>query len=175
MEYLSLGVIAKPYSYKGEVKIMSNSDFSESRYTNPSQIFYLADRKNNIIHELHAISFKKSGGYDVVLFENINSEDEARKLVGLEVLVEKDNSMLKEDEYYFSDLVGCKIINFATNEEIGVVEEVENLPAQYTLRVKFNKRIYYVPFVDAFIKEVNIEEKYIKINVIDGLLWELLS
>ena len=74
--------------------------------------------------------------------------------------------------YFFCDLEGCKVIDNETDEELGVVESVEEFPAQLTLSVKSNKtdKIFYVPFVEAFVVDVDIDNKKIYINVIKGLI-----
>ena len=54
---------------------------------------------------------------------------------------------------------------------IGKVKKVESYASYDTLRIeRENNKDVLVPFVKAFIKEVNIEERKITINVIDGLL-----
>ena len=54
---------------------------------------------------------------------------------------------------------------------LGKVSQVEEFPAQLTLRVKRDKQPdFLVPFVKAFIRSVDIEKKQIVINVIGGLL-----
>ena len=66
------------------------------------------------------------------------------------------------------------ILNFIADEngqEVGVVKEVEEFPAQLTLRVKrAGKEDFFVPFVKAFIKRVDINKKEIEINIIEGML-----
>ena len=68
------------------------------------------------------------------------------------------------------DLVGCKVLD-EKGQELGVVKEVEEFPAQLTLRVKrAGKEDFFVPFVKAFIRRVDINKKEIEINVIGGML-----
>ena len=75
-------------------------------------------------------------------------------------------------DFGFCDLEGCKVLDNETDEELGIVESVEEFPAQLTLSVKSNKtdKIFYVPFVEAFVVDVDIESKKIYINVIKGLI-----
>ena len=78
---------------------------------------------------------------------------------------------MAKDTYYFDDLVGCKVLD-DMQTILGEVSLVEEFPAQLTLRVKRenNQPDFFVPFVKAFIKEVDITKKIIVINVIGGLL-----
>ena len=83
-----------------------------------------------------------------------------------------ENEFLDDDMYFFCDLEGCTVIDNETKQELGVVESVEEFPAQLTLSVKSNKtdKIFFVPFVEAFVVDVDIENKKIYINVIKGLI-----
>ena len=82
----------------------------------------------------------------------------------------KDNKDLEKNSYFYSDLRGCKVIDESKNV-LGNVKEVEEFPAQVTLRVKRdNKPDFFVPFIKEFIKEVDIDEKTITIHVLEGML-----
>ena len=96
----------------------------------------------------------------------------AEKYIGYSVYINKEDAELDDDMYFFCDLEGCTVIDNETKEELGVVESVEEFPAQLTLSVKSNKtdKIFFVPFVEAFVVDVDIENKKIYINVIKGLI-----
>ena len=52
-----------------------------------------------------------------------------------------------------------------------LVKEVEEFPAQITLRVKSLKgKDFFVPFIEAFIKNVDVESKKIIIHFMEGML-----
>ena len=53
---------------------------------------------------------------------------------------------------------------------IGKVIKVEEYPAQSTLRVKTNNKEILIPFVNAFIKKVDIKNKTITVRLIEGML-----
>ena len=73
---------------------------------------------------------------------------------------------LEEDEVDFHDLMECDVYDEDDNF-IGKVEEVLETGANAVLRV--NKKIL-IPFVKAFIKESDIENKKIVIHKVEGLL-----
>ena len=89
---------------------------------------------------------------------------------GFELLVEKNYSDLKVGYYFYSDLIGCSIVDDNKNK-LGIVSKVEEFPAQLTLRVKRNnKPDFFVPFIKQFIINVDIVKKEITINVLEGML-----
>ena len=68
-----------------------------------------------------------------------------------------------------SDLEGCTVFNF--KESIGVVTQALSYPAQNIIRVKLHDgREIMIPYVDQFIKEVDIQTSTIHCELIEGFL-----
>ena len=73
---------------------------------------------------------------------------------------------LEENQYYFTDLIGLKVIN-QNNEELGEVIDVLDLPTSAVLEIKLlNGKKCMIPFVNEYIKDVTNE--IIIINEIEG-------
>ena len=166
MEYLTLGKIIDTFSLDGSLKILSSTTNQDIRYKKGNKVYISIDGQ---MKELTVLSYRKSSNCDIVKFQEITSVDEAILLKGKEVLVIKDINDLKEGYYFYSDLKGCTIA--ADGKKLGRVIEVEEFPAQLTLRCKAdNGKVFFVPFVKAFIKSVDIKNKEIEINYVEGLL-----
>ena len=166
MEYLTLGKIIDTFSLDGSVKILSTSTNQDIRYKKGNKVLIKIDDE---LKEFTIDSYRKSSNCDIVLFLELNNVDDALLLKGKEVLVIKDSKDLKEGYYFYSDLVGCDIIS--DDKKLGKVIDVEEFPAQITLRCKSESgKQFFVPFVQAFIKSVDIEAKQIHINFMEGLL-----
>jgi len=169
MEYLKLGTIVDTQGLDGTIKIYSTTSHGEMRYKKGSKVF-IYNENTDQRKELTVGSYRHQGLFDFVKFIEINSTEEGKEYKGLEVQVAKDRNDLKVGYYFYSDLIGCKVFD-QNNNELGEVSNVEEFPAQLTLRVKkLTKGDFFVPFVKEFIKNVNIEEKIITINLIDGML-----
>ena len=170
-EYLLLGIVIDSFSLDGTMKILSKTDFAKRRYQKGNTVF-LYSSKTKERKPLTVISFRSNGQFDFVKFEEIDNPELAQSYKGYELQVEKDYKDMEKDTYYYVDLVGCKIVD-DNDVVLGIVSQVEEFPAQLTLRVKRNDQPdFLVPFVKAFIKSVDIENKKIVINVIGGLLWK---
>ena len=169
MEYLLVGTIIDSFSLDGTIKIVSSTDRPEQRFKEGAKLFLF----NKLTKEYSEITVEKSrlsGDLLFVKFEEYNTPEEVKAIKGFEIHTIKDRKDLEVGYYYFSDLVGCKVIDESKNL-LGIVSKVEEFPAQLTLRVKRdNGPDFFVPFVKAFIKDVNIENKEIMINVIGGML-----
>ena len=69
-----------------------------------------------------------------------------------------------------NDLIGKEVLDH-TALVIGKVKDVEEYASYQTLRVKReDAKDFFVPFVKAFIKKVDIKNQKIIIHVIEGLL-----
>ena len=168
-EYLLLGYITDAFSLDGTFKVLSKTDFADKRYQEGKEIYlYQANTKQRMTVVVE--SYRSSDQFDFVKVQGINSKEEALEFKGYEIQALKDYDNMDKDTYYFVDLVGCKVLD-EKGQELGVVKEVEEFPAQLTLRVKrAGKEDFFVPFVKAFIRRVDINKKEIEINVIGGML-----
>ena len=166
MEYLKLGKIIDTFSLDGSIKVLSSTNNQELRYKKGNKVYLSVDGK---MKELTIDSYRKGPNADIVKFVEITSVDEAASLKGKELFVIKDINDLKEGYYFYSDLAGCDII--VEDKSIGKVLSVEEFPAQLTLRCKsLDGKTFFIPFVKAFIKNVDIEKKELEINFVEGLL-----
>ena len=166
MEYLKLGKIIDTFSLDGSVKIFSTTNNQDIRFKKGKKIFIQID---NDYKEVTINSYRHSPKGDILHFEEITNVDEALLYKGKELFVIKDIKDLKEGYYFFTDLIGCEVLS--QGKSVGKVIDVEEYPAQDTLRVKANNgKEFFVPFVKAFIKSVNIESKQIEVLLVEGML-----
>lgn len=168
MEYLTVGRIVKTIGLKGEVKIYPTTHFRDSRFSKGNHVFLL-DEHNEPYRDLTIKSHHKNGNMDQVIFEEISSIDEAQTLIGVELNVEKSQSFLKKDQYFFSDLQEMTVY-FENGQEIGKVKKVEEYCSYATLRVSHEPKDVLIPFVKAYIKTVDLDGKKIIVNYIEGLV-----
>ena len=168
-EYLLLGYITDAFSLDGTFKILSKTDFADKRYKKGNEIFlYQPNTKQRMTVIVE--SYRKSGQFDFVKVQGVNSKEEALEFKGYEVQALKDYQIVDKDTYYYVDLVGCKVLD-ENGSILGEVSQVEEFPAQLTLRVKRKgQEDFFVPFIKAFIRRVDISKKEIEINVIGGML-----
>ena len=144
MDKLLLGFITSSFSLDGTVKILSKTNLPEKRYAKGNKVF-LADKEEKIIKELTVSSFRHSGEFDFVKFDEITSKEEADSYKSFCLLVEKTDD-LEKGLYYFSDLEQCSIIS--KGKVIGKVKKVEEFPAQITLRAISNEgKEFFIPFL----------------------------
>ena len=171
MEYLTLGKIIDSFGLDGTLKIYSTTNMGKMRYQKGNKV-YLFDEQNKEYVPYTVLNYRHNGNLDFVKLEEIATKEDAFAKKGQNIYVVKDNKDLAANTYFYSDLEGCEIVG-NNGKLLGKVVKVEEFPAQITLRVAFNNKNYFVPFISPFIKNVDIENKKIEINEIEGLIWEL--
>jgi len=166
-KYCSIGTIVGTHALKGEVKISSTTDFREERYKKGSRLFI---NKDNEMIEVKVQNHRFHKGNDLVLFENYNDINKVLPFVNCEVFVHEDDLQpLAENEYYYHELFDCEV--YYQDEYIGIVTDIVNYGASDILVVKKpNDKEVMIPFVNDFIIDVDIKNKRIQIEVIEGLL-----
>lgn len=164
MEYYRCGKIMTTHGIKGELKIKVTSDFD--RFTKGSKLFILHQEEYVPVVVHHVTEF---GKYLLVGFEGLLDINLVSKYHLDEIYIhESDRENLEEDEYYYSDLIGCEVYN-QHNQFRGVVEEIKEMPQCDYLYIAYNQMHYYVPFINEFVTEVT---DHIIIQEIEGLIRE---
>lgn len=168
MEYVKLGTIIGSFSLDGTLKVISTTDFAKERYK-PGNTIYLFNKEKEYM-ELTVVSFRMNGKLDFVKVNEITTKEEAESYKGCDLLFNKEEASLPKGYYHFADLEGCEVF-LEDSTSIGKVIKVEEYPAQNTLRVKTNdKKEILIPFVNAFIIKVDINNKKIIVRLIEGML-----
>jgi len=107
----------------------------------------------------------------LLTFEGYNSINEVEKWKNGILKVSKEQlGELEEGEFYFHEIVGCKV--FTTNNElVGVVKEILTPGANDVWVVKGDKgKEYLIPYIEPIVKQINVMEKRIIIEPMEGLL-----
>ena len=168
MDYLTVGRIVKTIGLKGEVKVYPTTNFRDSRFKAKSHLF-VYNEKNNERIEVIVKSRHANGNVDEIFLDGYSTIESVEGFVGCLLQVEKNNKLLKKDMFYYSDLVGLVAI-FDNGTTIGTVKKVEEYASYQTLRIKTDTKDVLVPFVNAFIQEVDLENKKIVVKYMEGLL-----
>ena len=168
-KYVSVGKIVNFHGIKGEAKVgysKNQQDFFTSLDT-----VYLKDKDNYT--SLHILSAKPLKNMMIVKFEGIDSINDILELKGKLLFVEESviRENLNEDEFLIDELVGLEVFDNENGQKLGFVIGVSNNGASDLISIKTNsKKISLVPFVKAIVPIVDIENKKIMINNIEGLL-----
>ena len=162
-----IGQIVNTQGLKGEVRVYPYTDdinrFDDLEY------FYL-DKGLNNKYEVERVRYK--GNMVIMKIKGIDSIELAQKIKKKNMYIGRDQGKeLEEDEFYSDELLDLDVLDDDSNK-IGTVIAVEfTNGAQDNLRVRTSEgKEFLVPYVDEFILDVNLDENYIQIHLMDGLL-----
>ncbi len=164
MTYLTIAKIIKTHGIDGGLSLHSTSTQLKKRLEPGRTVFIFKDNQY-VSYQVESSSVHQN---IYVKLSSVNSIDEAKTLIGLDLECLKDE--LEEGYFYFEDLKHLKVID--ENEiPIGEVIDVYDRSYQINLKIKnVNGKTFYLPFVDSLVLEVNVNEGYIKVKHLGGML-----
>ena len=170
-EFLVVGQVVAAQGLKGEVRILPASDFPQ-RFTEPGSRWLR--RRGQGEQEVQLLSGRQLPGKDlfVVRFEGINDRTSAEGLVHHELLVAaNDIPELKEGEFHVQDLQGLSVLLQDDAEPIGFVVDLHHGGNDLLeIELKADGRRCLVPFVEAIVPQVELDEGWLLITPPQGLL-----
>jgi hypothetical protein len=99
-------------------------------------------------------------------FRGIDSIDGAGRLAGCELRIPKSRrAPLPEGEFYYSDLLGCEVIERATGESLGCVSDWHEYGGPGLLQVGE----LLIPFAKSIFLEIDLASRRIYVNLPEGL------
>ena len=163
MEKILIGKITSAVGLKGEVKVYNYSD-GIGIYEDTPKV-YIGDT----LMDVTGVRTQKN--MVVLRLAQIMDRTAAEKLRGTEVFVTEDDlPELPEGQYYVRDLIGMQVVTDA-GEALGEVSDVIQNTAQDLFEVKMaDGRKVLIPKVDAFVLDIDAQQRRITVHVQEGLL-----
>lgn len=164
-KYLETGKIVGVFGLKGELKVISDS--TTNRFFKGSELYLGRNIKN--LTKVTISSARIHKGMYMVTINELYDINLVEKYVNQIFYIDRDEmDDLEENEYYFDDLIGLKIID-GNNNEYGEVVDVLDLPSSAVIEIKLkNDKKIMIPFVGVYINDVTKE--YILIKRIEEFL-----
>jgi len=159
-----VGVVVKAHGVRGDVVVDSHSD-EPSRFA-PGALLRTEHRKLTVVS-----SRQLAGARLVVGFDGVETRNDAEALVGATLLadVSSDERPVDKAEYFDRHLVGLAAC-LPDGTAVGQVTDVLHGAAQDILVIKTDAGERLVPFVEALVPAVNLDEQRLIIADIPGLL-----
>lgn len=168
MGYISVGKILNFHGIQGEAKIGFSKNQQDFLKTLKSVFIKLDSEYTKL--EVTSVRFNKA--FALIKFKGINSINDLMPYKGCLIFVEETTirENLEEDEFLIDELTGLDVID-TDNNAIGVVVGVSNNGVNDLISIKSKtKKISLVPFVKELVPKVDIKNKKITVNNIEGLI-----
>ncbi|MCM3787595.1 ribosome maturation factor RimM [Domibacillus indicus] len=168
-KWFNVGKIVNTHGLRGEVRVMSQTDFPEKRFKKGSElaVFKKGDKEGIPVtvaaHRTHK-------NFDLLTFEGRPSIEDVEAFKGTILKVHETHlGELDEGEFYLHEIVGCQVETMS-GDTVGKVTEVLTPGANDVWVVKGEDKTFYIPYIDDVVKSIDKEKKLILIDPMEGLL-----
>ena len=165
--FISVGKILNFHGVQGEAKL----GYSKNRESFLSGLKEVYVQEGNEYLPLEILRLRFTPKCGIIKFKGIDDLNEIIKYKNKIIFVKEETARenLEEDEFLIDELVGMDV--FDGDKKVGAIVGVSNNGASDLLSVKtLNKNVSLVPFVKAIVLSVDIKNRKIQINNIEGLL-----
>lgn len=163
-EYIKVGKIVNTHGIKGCIKCLPMSDDME-RF---EELEYIYTEKDNVKRKIKDVWYMKGMVY--LMLENIDDMTTAESFKNTFVSIFEDQlSKLPKDSYYIFDLEGMEVYS-TDGEYLGKINIIYQTGANDVYEIVNKNKTFLIPAVKDVVKEVNVKDKKMIINVIEGLL-----
>jgi 16S rRNA processing protein RimM len=168
-KWFNVGKIVNTHGLRGEVRVLSQTDFPEKRYKKGSELaVFKPGGKEGIpvIVDKH----RTHKTFDLLTFEGYPSIQDVESFKGAVLKVHEAHlGDLEEGEFYFHEIVDCEV-QTVSGEVVGRVTEVLTPGANDVWVVKDGGKEFYIPYIDDVVKSIDKDKKLIIIEPMEGLL-----
>ena len=164
-KYLECAVVANTHGINGAIKALSQCDTPEDL----AALDRVYVEQLGVKRELKVTSSSVYKDMVIFTFEGVDDIDKAMRLKGRTLFADREDFGLDEGEFFLADIIGLDVIDADSKKVYGTIENVNTNSAQLLYEVKTPNGIRLLPAVDAFIKEVVLEEA-VYVTPIKGLL-----
>ncbi|MET3682114.1 16S rRNA processing protein RimM [Alkalibacillus flavidus] len=169
-DYLKVGTIVNTHGVRGEVRVISVTDFDE-RYEPGSELIAIDDDGNetSVVVESH----RGHKQFDLLTFEGYTSIEAVESLKSATLYVHVDElHELDDDEFYYFEIIGCQVY-YTTGEYVGFIKEIMQPGANDVWvvdRPEPGAKDALIPFIDDIVKDIDLENERVTIAYMEGLL-----
>jgi len=168
-EFLNVGKIVNTQGIKGEVRVISTTDFSDSRYRKGNTLYLFREGKDAVA--LTVASHRKHKNFDILSFADHMSINDVEAYRGGILKVSKEQlEVLPDNEFYYHEIIGLSVYDEA-GQELGVVSEILSPGANDVWVVKRKGQSdVYLPYIESVVKHVSVAEGRIIADIPEGLI-----
>ena len=167
-EVFKIGKFIKPHGIKGEINLSFENDVFD-RVDCP----YLICRIDNILVPFFIEEYRFKGKETALIkFEDIDDEEKARRMSGLEVYFPRkyyEEESNEEIEYSWNFFIGFSVID-KTAGKLGIIEDIDDKTINTLFLVKDGENELIIPATEDFIEKIDAKKKVLYLVLPEGLI-----
>ena len=162
-----LGYIVRTHGTAGNVVIYLDVDYPDD-YEDLETV-YVEIKGELVPYFIEDINLQKQSNA-IVTFEDVDTIVKAQALVGSSLYLPLEElSELGEDEFYYHEIKGFKVVD-KTLGELGIVREVYSLNGQDLIAMDYQGSEVLIPTANDIVIKADKEAKSLLVNLPEGLL-----
>lgn len=168
---ISIGKVLNFHGIKGEVKV-GYTKGKERLISELKKAFLISIKNPSQVIEVNVETVRFHKQHALIKFTEIKTLNDAEEVKGFDIKIPKNiaESYLEDDEFLITDLTGLDVFD-NDGALIGNVESFSQNAGNDLLHIKDgNGKIHYVPFAKELVPVVDIKNRKIIINNIEGLI-----
>ncbi|MDF2592045.1 MAG: rimM [Clostridia bacterium] len=166
LDYLSIGQIVNTHGIKGEVKVYPLTD-NVSRFDKLKEV-YIESKGELVKYQIESAKHLKNTV--IIKLKGIETMNDAEKLRDQYIKVGRwDAVRLPKDSFFVCDIIESDVYDIH-GEPLGKLVDVLQTGANDVYVVKDEKREILIPALKTVVKEINLQNKKIIVDLPEGLI-----
>jgi 16S rRNA processing protein RimM len=167
-ELLSIGKILKPQGIRGEVKILPLTDFPQ-RFNLLSEVKVQTPDQQIRVLTIEKVRYYKNSIY--LKFRGYTSIDQIKSFVGGFLQIDRAEAINPpEGSFLYCDIIGLSV-RTETGQELGIVTDIVSTGSNDVYVVESKDKEHLIPATTEIIKKIDLNEKILLIDPIEGFLF----
>lgn len=167
-DLITVGKIVAPHGIKGEIKVVSLTDFARERFSKNNKLL-IKNESAISFHEVITEGYRETNKYLILKLRGFSSINEVEPLKNSYLYVRKEDlSKLSKSSYWEFDIVGSKVM--FKEEEIGLVDKILHYPSNDIYKIQSAEKSFLLPAIKDAISKIDPINKIIEIKSKDWLV-----
>lgn len=162
-QYLEIGKVVSTHGLRGELRVDPWCD--SPQFLCQFKTLYLKKGETKL-----SVSSRPHKTIAIVKAKGIDTIEEAEKLRGRVLYINRSDARLAPGEYFIQDLIGLDVIDIDTSKSYGKITDVLKTGANDVYQVTDEKKKdYLIPVIDDVVKEIDINGGKVLIKPLKGI------
>lgn len=162
-QYLEIGKVVSTHGLRGELRVDPWCD--SPQFLCQFKTLYLKKGETKL-----SVSSRPHKTIAIVKAKGIDTIEEAEKLRGRVLYINRSDARLAPGEYFIQDLMGLDVIDIDTSKSYGKITDVLKTGANDVYQVTDkDKKDYLIPVIDDVVKEIDINGGKVLIKPLKGI------
>ena len=162
-EFIEAGKIVGTHGIRGMIRIQPWAD--DSAFLCGFRALYINDGNTHL--EIEKI--QPHGNVVLAAIKGVDSIEKAEALRNKVVCIKRADAAVPEGRYFVGELIGCRVYDFDSGRQYGVITDVSATGANDVWHIKSGENEYLLPAINDVVKSVDIENEIIKISPMKGI------